>query len=329
MAEIQTLLSTLPAVGLAGRTAAPTVTGASVGHEASNPQRTELAGDTFAQGQWWKNRSQSTADDGASGGDWRARAAIRAYGAQQVNGSGVGDASGAAEVVTGAVGERPVGNDLSAAGEVAEEVAGGESSETAESVADDENTTPGKGELTPEEHQVLTELKIVDRQVRSHEQAHLAAAGGYATSGASFQYQNGPDGKRYAVGGEVQIDVSKEADPEQTLRKMSVVRSAALAPANPSSQDRSVAAAATAGIVDAQRELQAMRTEEAEARRDDLAQQGASEETRAGAVASRDDAEGQVAGNRRLGVLRYEASAVAAGIGGTAEKNRPGINLAV
>ena len=31
--------------------------------------------------------------------------------------------------------------------------------------------------------------------------AHLSAAGAYAHGGASYEYELGPDGKRYAVGG--------------------------------------------------------------------------------------------------------------------------------
>ena len=44
-----------------------------------------------------------------------------------------------------------------------------------------------------------------DREERQHEQAHLSAAGGHARGGPSYQYETGPDGKRYAVGGEVSI----------------------------------------------------------------------------------------------------------------------------
>ncbi|MBI5936217.1 MAG: hypothetical protein HY850_00035 [Betaproteobacteria bacterium] len=87
-------------------------------------------------------------------------------------------------------------------------------------------------------------LKQVDQKVRAHERAHLSAAAGLATGGASFQYVRGPDGRQYAVGGEVQIDVSAASTPEQTIAKAQRIRAAALAPADPSSQDRAVAAAA-------------------------------------------------------------------------------------
>ncbi|NRA37244.1 MAG: catalase [Planctomycetes bacterium] len=99
-------------------------------------------------------------------------------------------------------------------------------------------------ELTASDKQVVAELKSREKEVRQHEQAHKSAAGRYASGAVSYQYQQGPDGKRYAVGGHVGIDAGASTDPQQTMRKMDVVRRAALAPANPSAQDRSVAAAA-------------------------------------------------------------------------------------
>jgi hypothetical protein len=88
-------------------------------------------------------------------------------------------------------------------------------------------------------------LAETDRHVRSHEQAHLAAAGPYARGGASYQYQTGPDGRQYAVGGEVSIDTSPiPGDPAATAQKARVIQAAANAPADPSTQDRQVAASA-------------------------------------------------------------------------------------
>ncbi len=99
--------------------------------------------------------------------------------------------------------------------------------------------------LSAEEQKQVQKLKARDQEVRAHEAAHLAAAGGLATSGATFGYQTGPDGQRYAVEGEVHIDVSPASTPEATIRKMDQVKKAALAPANPSSADQAVAAAAS------------------------------------------------------------------------------------
>ncbi len=90
----------------------------------------------------------------------------------------------------------------------------------------------------------IQELKDRDQEVRTHEQAHAAVGGQYAGA-PSYEFETGPDGNRYAVGGEVSIDVSEEKDPEDTISKMQVVRAAALAPAEPSTQDYKVAAEAS------------------------------------------------------------------------------------
>lgn len=112
-------------------------------------------------------------------------------------------------------------------------------------------------ELSEEQQQQVTELKQRDAEVRAHEQAHVAAGGPHVTGGPTYEYQEGPDGRQYAVGGEVQIDTSPvDGDPEATLQKAQIVRAAALAPAEPSSQDRAVAAAATQMAMQAQAELQ-------------------------------------------------------------------------
>jgi hypothetical protein len=98
-------------------------------------------------------------------------------------------------------------------------------------------------------------LRSRDAEVRAHESAHVAAGGRYVTGGASYSYQRGPDGRMYAIGGEVGIDTAAVPDnPQATALKMRTVRAAALAPAEPSGADRAVAAAASAqeGIAMAQ-----------------------------------------------------------------------------
>jgi hypothetical protein len=110
-------------------------------------------------------------------------------------------------------------------------------------------------DLTPEEKQQVENLKKIDQEVKTHERAHMAAGSGLIMGGASFEYQRGPDGKMYAVGGEVKIDTSRENDPEETIRKMQRVRRAALAPAQPSATDRSVAAQASQIEAQARTEL--------------------------------------------------------------------------
>lgn len=123
----------------------------------------------------------------------------------------------------------------------------------------DAEADAGKNEngvrLDQQEIQQLRQLKRRDTEVRTHEQAHLSAAGRYARGGASFTLQKGPDGVSYAIGGEVGIDVGKESTPEATLVKMQTIRRAALAPANPSAADRRIAAQASVKEAQARQEL--------------------------------------------------------------------------
>jgi hypothetical protein len=106
--------------------------------------------------------------------------------------------------------------------------------------------TGSNQELSEEEKQEIAELKKRDKEVKAHERAHVAAGGQYVRGGAQYEYEVGPDGHRYAVGGEVSIDTSPvSGDPQATIRKMQVVKAAALAPADPSAQDRAVAAKAS------------------------------------------------------------------------------------
>jgi len=101
----------------------------------------------------------------------------------------------------------------------------------------------------------LADLKARDREVRAHEAAHQAVGGQYAGA-ISYVYERGPDGAQYAVGGEVSIDTAPvEGDPQATIEKMRTVRAAALAPAEPSPQDRAVAAQAMQLMLQAQSEL--------------------------------------------------------------------------
>ncbi|MBY0417342.1 MAG: hypothetical protein K2W88_04690 [Pararheinheimera sp.] len=107
------------------------------------------------------------------------------------------------------------------------------------------------------EQQRIAELKARDQEVKVHEQAHSAIGGQYAGP-PSYEYETGPDGQQYAVGGEVRIDVSEVPnDPRATIQKMQQVKAAALAPAEPSSADRSVAAQASRTLMEAQADLAA------------------------------------------------------------------------
>jgi hypothetical protein len=102
-----------------------------------------------------------------------------------------------------------------------------------------------EGENSPQAQQLIAELRGAETRVRAHEAAHKAV-GGTVTGPISYSYTRGPDGKNYITGGEVSISVSPGKTPEETVRRMEQVVRAALAPADPSPQDRAVAARATA-----------------------------------------------------------------------------------
>lgn len=123
-----------------------------------------------------------------------------------------------------------------------------------EVVADRVESRRAQAELRQDQQEIAA-LKQRDREVKNHEQAHKAVGGQYAGA-MSFQYERGPDGARYAVGGEVQIDLSRSANnPQADLQQAQQVRQAALAPAEPSPQDRAIAANATQLILDAQERI--------------------------------------------------------------------------
>lgn len=125
-----------------------------------------------------------------------------------------------------------------------------------------ENTN-GQG-LTPEEQQIVDDLKQRDAEVRAHEQAHKNVAGPYAGA-ISYEYTTGPDNRQYAIGGSVQIDVSPVPNnPRATIQKMETVIRAALAPAQPSSEDFAVARAAQSARDAARNELRKQEQAEAE-----------------------------------------------------------------
>lgn len=113
-----------------------------------------------------------------------------------------------------------------------------------------------------EETKKINELAARDREVRAHEQAH-AAVGGVHAGAPTYTFERGPNGRNYAVGGEVSISTSPVAgDAQATIRKADQVKRAALAPAQPSAQDRAVAAQATQMKIEAQIELREQKAAE-------------------------------------------------------------------
>jgi hypothetical protein len=97
----------------------------------------------------------------------------------------------------------------------------------------------------PQVQAQIAQLKSIEEKVKAHEAAHKAA-GGAMTGPVSYTYTRGPDGKNYITGGEVPISISTGKTPQETISRMQQVIRAALAPADPSPQDRSVAGQAAA-----------------------------------------------------------------------------------
>lgn len=108
-------------------------------------------------------------------------------------------------------------------------------------------------ELTSDERAHLAELKAVDTKVRAHEAAHQS--GPAASGGASYTYKKGPDGIMYAVGGEVPVRIQTGSTPQESIMNLQGVIATALAPADPSPQDISIASKARVMMMKAQQEL--------------------------------------------------------------------------
>ncbi|AJC85649.1 putative metalloprotease CJM1_0395 family protein [Campylobacter sp. RM16704] len=116
-------------------------------------------------------------------------------------------------------------------------------------------------ELSEEEIRQVRELERIDREVKAHEAAHMAAGGGLA-GGASYGYTRGPDNKMYAIEGEVPIRMQKGNTPEETIANAMQIIAAAMAPADPSPQDYKVAANAMQMQNDARMEQAKIKAEE-------------------------------------------------------------------
>jgi len=109
-------------------------------------------------------------------------------------------------------------------------------------------------ELSEDEKRLVKDLQSRDSEVKAHESAHQAAGGGM-TGAASFTYQQGPDGKMYAIGGEVSISTPSSSSPEEAIKNARTLAAAAMAAGDPSPQDFSVAASARVMEMKAQQQL--------------------------------------------------------------------------
>ena len=119
----------------------------------------------------------------------------------------------------------------------------------------EEKAQSSSKELSSRDRQVISQLQQRDAEVRAHEAAHIAAGGSAISAGASFTYQEGPDGKLYAIGGEVPISISTGSSPQETISIARQIQAGALAPANPSPQDLQVASSAAMMEAKARQEL--------------------------------------------------------------------------
>jgi len=105
------------------------------------------------------------------------------------------------------------------------------------------STADSQQNQDPQIQAQVAQLKSIEEKVKTHEAAHKAA-GGAITGAVSYSYTQGPDGRSYITGGEVPISVSPGKTPQETINRMEQVIRAALAPSDPSPQDRAVAAQA-------------------------------------------------------------------------------------
>ncbi len=116
-----------------------------------------------------------------------------------------------------------------------------------------EQSNKNNTELTLDEKLQLNQLKAADTKVRAHEAAHQS--GPAASGGASFTYEKGPDGVMYAVAGEVPVRIQTGSTPQESISNLQGVIATALAPADPSPQDLSVASKARVMLMKAQQEF--------------------------------------------------------------------------
>lgn len=116
--------------------------------------------------------------------------------------------------------------------------------------------------LSDDEKRLVKDLQSRDTEVKAHEAAHQAAGGGM-TGAASYTYQQGPDGKMYAIGGEVSISMKTGSSPEETVRNARQIMAAAMAAGDPSPQDYAVASSARVMEMKAQQQLAKQQQEEA------------------------------------------------------------------
>lgn len=152
----------------------------------------------------------------------------------------------------------------------------GEAASQAAAEERDNSSAGAQRELSEQEQQQVEQMRDRDREVRIHEQAHVAAAAGLAGAPV-YEYETGPDGRRYAVAGHVDLRSGGHSDPEKALQEAETVKRAALAPSSPSSTDRAVAAEASQEASQLRAEL--MRGKDDEGEEEDSGESSASQDS--------------------------------------------------
>lgn len=131
----------------------------------------------------------------------------------------------------------------------------------------DGHLTTSRAELSSEDAEASVERQAAltryrERQAldeRQHEQAHSAADDRHDKGGVPFALERAPDDPMPAVSDPETLDISSIADEQEAMAQ--AVRRAAMAPAPPSGQDRSVAVEASALEAQARMDMQMQRQE--------------------------------------------------------------------
>lgn len=133
--------------------------------------------------------------------------------------------------------------------------------ELEEAKKDEQKKPENSDELSQDEQRLVKDLAARDSEVKAHEAAHQSAGGGM-TGAVSYTYQQGPDGKMYAIGGEVSISTPAASTPEEAIANARQVMASAMAAGDPSPQDYAVASSARVMEMKAMQQLAKQTTEE-------------------------------------------------------------------
>lgn len=193
----------------------------------------------------------------------------------------------------------------------------------------EEGETKDLDGLSSEEKAQVKAMAARDAEVRTHEQAHKAV-GGSLTGSISYSTEKGPDGKDYAIGGHVPIDVSPGKDPEETIQKAARIQAAALAPADPSPADKSVASkaaqmASEARVAAADQARAEAQAAEAQAAEESEAPEEVQEAAPAGVSNAAPRPGGERAANRAPSAAQVSAQQAAQSAQGAAQSAPPGL----